>query len=82
MKTYGELYKVVKSGKAVRITSHYGNHRTYFLNEKGVICDQFNVCKPSYTMGELDENDTSEINPLSEITVFNNYDFRSGKGYS
>ncbi len=77
--TFGELYTLVKSGKIVSVTTTYGNTRTYFLNEKGVMYDQFNRCAPTLTLGELNKDDKSTLSSLSTIRVFDTYNFQTGE---
>jgi hypothetical protein len=71
--TFGELYKIIKTGKAVRTTSYYNNTRTYFINKNGVAVCQFNKCRPSMIYGDMDENDESEVNPLFNVKILPYY---------
>lgn len=51
METYKDICKAVENGATITITSHYGNKRTYFKNNKGEIRQKFNNCSDTYFYG-------------------------------
>ena len=69
IKTYGDISRVIKSGKRVVITNHYGNTRTYYIDDNGVPRDQHNQSKPSIFIG-FGEDNTVEIEPTSRVEIF------------
>jgi hypothetical protein len=69
IKTYGDISKIIKSGKRVVVTNHYGNTRTYYMDENGVPRDQHNQSKLSIFIG-FDEENTVEIEPTSKVEIF------------
>lgn len=69
IKTYGDISKIIKSGKKVVVTNHYGNTRTYYIDDNGVPIDQHNQSKPSIFIGFGDEN-TVDIEPTSRVEIF------------
>jgi hypothetical protein len=69
IKTYGDISKIIKSGKRVVVTNHYDNTRTYYMDDNGVPRDQHNQSKPSIFIG-FDEENTVEIEPTSRVEIF------------
>lgn len=69
IKTYGDVSRIIKTGKKVIIINHYGNTRTYYIDDKGVARDQHNQSKPSIFIG-FDEENTVEIEPTSRVEIF------------
>jgi hypothetical protein len=71
MQTYLDVYKAVERGKIVTITNHFGNTRTYFKNESGFICSQFNKCAP-HIVRDLEDNSEIESGTTIQITTYEN----------
>lgn len=68
IKTYKDIYDVVKNGATVIITNHYGNIRTYFKNDFGKIRQKFNNCADSHFIGL---NTTIDKLDLQNILIIN-----------
>lgn len=68
IKTYGDISKIIKTGRRVLVTNHYGNTRTFFIDENGIPMSQHNKSKSSMLYGLNDDNDIA-IDTTSTITI-------------
>lgn len=49
--TFGDLCKLLNKGKRIIINTHYGNKKTYYVNDKGNPVYKFNDCSESIIYG-------------------------------
>jgi hypothetical protein len=68
IKTYGDVFRIIKTGKKVIITNHYGNSRIYFIDENGIPKSKYNDSIPN-SIYDFDENNNIEISSTSVVEI-------------